>query len=197
MKDEDDSSAKVVLTHRKTKREREMDFIIERWKAAHPEADGAPIEPHRISAWATSRGLWDRPPVTAEELLRKELSRFLKKQHIIDPKGRDVRKNHAILVNVVGPNGVVKRRSQWHTIYEAPPEHMLMSLQLRRRQAYADVRQVRMDWESYNDYNILGAELQQMSMNFDHDLEEAKLPTVYPSEPPKFDDDDDESGGKN
>lgn len=44
---------------RKSKRAREIQFLIERYSAAHPEDDGGPIEPHVIAAWAVTNRVWD------------------------------------------------------------------------------------------------------------------------------------------
>lgn len=132
------------------KHARQMEYLIEQWKAGHPEEDGGPIEPHRIAPWALKRGLWVRPPMSPEEILRRELAKFLKNEYITDPQNRNVRKNHAVIIEVKTQEGV-KRRSRWYTLYEAPPKHMQASLQLRRRAALADVVQLELDFNSYND----------------------------------------------
>lgn len=165
------------------KRAREMEYLFDRYKAAHPEEDGGPIEPHVIAPWAIRMGLWRRPPITPEETLRQELAKHLASQYITDPQEREVRKNHAIFIKVTTPDGV-KRRSRWYTLFQAPPDHMRQSAQLRRRAALADVAQLELDLDSYNDNNIWGVKLPPMDFNFNPDLAERKMPTQYPDEAP-------------
>ncbi len=169
---------------RKGKRAREMEYVLDRYRAAHPQADGAPIDPHEIAPWAIIRGLWKRPPITPEELLRKELARFLKAEYILDPQGRQVRKNHAMPVIVKTPEGD-RRHWRYYDIFHAPEKHMLGSLQIRRRGMVADAVQLDIDWASYNDNNVWGAKLPPIDYNLNLDVEESKLPTDYPEEPPK------------
>jgi hypothetical protein len=160
-------------------RAREIEYVLDRYKAAHPEDDGGPIEPHVIAPWAIRRGLWKRPPLTSEEILRKEIASFLKSEYIKDPQGREVRKNHALPMKVKTPEG--KRRYwRYYDIYHAPEKHMLGSLQIRRRGMVADAIQLDLDWASYNDNNVFGAKLPPLDYNLTLDVQESKLPTTYP-----------------
>ena len=113
--------------------------------------------------------MYKRPPVDPEEVLRKEIARALGNEFIVDPKGRDVRKNHAIMVEVGTADGP-KRRSRWYTIYEAPPNHIKVAFQFRCRAALSDVLQLTLDFESYNDFNSFQATLEPMDFNFNKDL---------------------------
>jgi len=66
---------------------------------------------------------------------------------------------------------------------------MRASLALRRRAALADVAQLNLDLESYNENNYRGETVPPMDYNFNIDLEETRLPTHYPIEGPETDDD--------
>ena len=58
--------------------------------------------------------------------------------------------------------------------------------------ALADIVQLATDRESYNDNNIHGATLKQISFDFTADVEERNMPTSYPSSPPEGHDDEDD-----
>lgn len=88
-------------------------------------------------------------------------------------------------------NGI-KRRSRWYSIYEAPPKHMRTSLSLRRRAAVADVFQLKLDFDSYNDYNHHGAKLDDLDFNLNNNKDIAELLASGEwAEGPEGDDDDD------
>ena len=165
--------------------DRKMLYIIDKFKAAHPEMEDH-VDPHLVAPWAIAEGLFDRPPTSQEETLRRELSKALKNEHTVDPQGREVRKNHAVFFEEVTPRGP-KRRSRWYTIDDAPPDHMRASCQLRRRAALADVVQLKLDFDSYNDNNRFGATLPDFDYDFNKDIEEMGMPTKYPSDSPDDD----------
>ena len=172
-----------VVRRRRNKR---IEYILQIWQQEHP---GEAIEPHQLSPWAIKRGLDKKKPPSREEILRREISRELKNQYFVDPQGREVRANHAIPIDVQTPQGL-KRYSRWLPLFEAPPGHMRLSGQLRRKSAYADVRQLTLDLESWNENNSYGETIPIPSFNFDQDLEDSRQPTTYNEEP---DDDGDDS----
>jgi hypothetical protein len=167
-----------------------MTYLIEQYQDAHPDEDASLVEPHLVAAWAIKKGLYKKPPVLPEDRLRRELSRFLKTEYTTDPQGREIRKHHAVVYTVQTPEGT-KRRAKWYEIYHAPSDAMQAALQLRRQMAFRDVVQLSLDFDSYNDNNLVGASLEAMDFDFNKDLAEAKLPTTYPSDPPAETDDDD------
>lgn len=185
----DGTTTAAVQVRRHGRGNKLMEYILEIYRAEHPDQ---PIEPHVVSPWALKRGYFKKPPIQPEEILRKELARHLKNAYFIDPQGREVRANHAIFIPVETPKGI-KRRSRWLPLFEAPPEHMIVSAQLRRRQAFSDVMQLTLDLESYNENNFHKAVLPLPSFNFDHDIEESRQPAVYPKDAPENiqDEDDD------
>ncbi len=172
---------------------RQMAALIEQYNKAHDRDANESTEPHLVAEWAVATGRWVRPPSDPEEILRRQLSRYLRNEHIRDPQGRLVRKYHAVVEQQDSPEGP-KRRSRWYSIQDAPPKHMQVSLQVRRRAAFNDVYQLSLDFDSYNENNTRGATLPPMDFDFNRDLEEAKQPTEYPHEPPEdgFDDDGEE-----
>lgn len=167
---------------------RHMEYLIEQYQKAHPDEDAATIEPHLVADWAIAKGMWQRPPVPPEERLRKELARYLRGEYTRDPQGRNVRLHHAVIYTEHTSDGP-KRRSRWSTIFDAPANHMQASLALRRRSALADVTQLNLDLESYNENNLRGEIIPPMDFDFNKDLEEARLPTHYPEEGPDTDED--------
>ena len=157
---------------------RKMLYLIEQYKQANPDDQG-PVRPHVVAPWVLREGLYRDSPPTLEEILRRRLSRALGTEYIEDPQGRSVRANHPIFKEVVTADGV-KRRSEWYGIFEAPTKIMRQSLALRRRAALADVLQLKLDFDSYNDNNVFGESLDELDFNFNKDIEEGKLPKVYP-----------------
>jgi len=181
-----------MATQTRRKASAKMLYLVEQWKQAHPEEAKGPVEPHRIAQWAYQRGLWKRPPADPEEVLRKEIARALGNEFITDAKNRDIRKNHAIIVEVKTSKGL-KRRSRWYTIYDAPPQHMKVALSFRRRAALSDVLQLKLDFDSYNDYNKFGATLEEMDFDFNKDIEESSQPEDWNEQgDPESDGSDDE-----
>lgn len=118
-----------------------------------------------------------------KDILRRLLSRALRNDYIEDTKNnREVRKWHAILVEVRTPDGVA-RRPKWVEIHDAPASHMRIAFSLRRRAAMHDVVQLEFDYEYWMVNNKHGDTLPPLDYNFNPDVEESKQPTHYPDEP--------------
>jgi len=158
-------------------------YLVDQYQKTHPE-EGDAINPHLIAPWAIKYGLWFQEPLTPEEMLRRSIRRSLRDDYTNDPQGREVRKYHAVIEEVSTPDGV-RRLSTWREIFEAPPEHMRVSLALRRKSALNDVVQLQLDFESYNQNNKHSATLPDMDYNFNTDLKEGSMPTDYPDENPR------------
>ncbi len=174
---------KVLPTPKRMKKKAQMDYVLDQYRLAHPNADSA-IEPHLISPWAISNGLIVPRIITQEEVLRRDLARHLKSEYVTDPQERRVRKNHSIPIEVQTQDGP-KRRSRWYSIFQAPPAHMQLSCALRRNMALNDCQQLELDLRSYNDNNLHSATLPKLDYNFNVDIEEGDLPTSYPATPPE------------
>lgn len=181
------SSAPIIPFHRSTKA-RERQFIIDDYHRAHPDQDPTEVAPHLVAEWAIAKGLYNRPPVDPVVQLRRELSRHLRNEYVTDPQGREVRKNHPIMIPVRTQEGE-KLRPLYRELYHASPEHMRASFSLRRRGVERDVMQMELDFRSYNDNNVFGTQLDQMDYDFNKDRDELDMPTTYPD---GMDDDDDD-----
>lgn len=183
MKNNTETATAAQPVHRR--RNKRVEYILAIYRQEHP---GEAIEPHLVSPWAIKRGLDKRPPLTREEMLRRDISRQLKNEYFIDPQGREVRASHAIPIEVLTPKGP-KRYSRWLPLFDAPPDHMRISAQLRRKSAFADVRQLALDLDSYNDNNHFKALIPIPSFDFNRDIEDSKQSTIYKEDP---DDDGDD-----
>ena len=169
-----------------------MRFLSEKYLEEHP-GEGPEVKPHLIAPWAIRNGLWKHQPQTPEEILRRLLSRALRDDYIEDPQGREIRSHHPIVHEVMTQDGL-KRRSTWYPIFTTHGETIRQAFQLRRRAALADVSQLSLDFDSWNDNNVFDESLVQMDFDFNKDLEEMRLPTEYPEglDDREFDDSEDD-----
>jgi hypothetical protein len=133
------------------------------------------FDPDAVVDWAIATKRWGRKPPTQAQLCRRDLLRALRKQTYRDPQGREPRLMHFV-------RG--EQQTLAYDIRTAPPPAMRASLQDRRRGIFADVRQVNVDRESWNENNQYGGQL-DMDFNFNLDLAESKKPTSYPDEKPE------------
>lgn len=74
---------------------------------------------------------------------------------------------------------------EWADIKTAKPDHMRLSLTLRRNGIVADAWHHLLDTRSYNDNNIHGAELPLFDYDINKDLVEKELPEDWPEGNPE------------
>lgn len=172
--------------HKQSKFHRELLRWMREWEMKFGKSDEDGLDLERVAEWAVSTGKWKRTPPTIVQACRRELSRAAAGEYYIDPQGREVRVNHP--VRTAGQQGTF----HWFHIQSAPPEAMQLSLATRRRGIYADVKQCKVDHDSYDDNNKFGAKLPQMDFNFNVDLSEETQPDEYPDEKPEDEDGEDE-----
>jgi hypothetical protein len=176
-----------VLSARSQRASRKMVYLLEQFKKAFPN-EPLPIDPARVASWAYDQGLWRPIETHPKEVLRRKLVRALRHQYITDPQGREVHANYSAIEEVMTPDGP-KRHSKFYTIFQAPPEVARQALALDRKQALITVLQMKLDFDSYNDNNEFGATLDPLDVNFQKDLDEMSLPSVYD---PDLDEEEDE-----
>ena len=181
-----------MLVHNSSKHgNRKMLYLVEQYKLEHAY-EGDEISPRLIAPWAITKGLWKRPPMEPEEILRRDLCRALRNDYIFDPQEREVRRYHSVTTSTTTPEGE-KRSSTWYNIENAPPGHMRVALQQRRQAAFNDVLQLNLDFESYNENNKFGAVLPPMDYDFNKDIEESRQPIKYADERSEEEPDDEEN----
>jgi hypothetical protein len=154
--------------------------IVHEYREEHDNVDVVNLE--QVAEWAVRTGRWHRKQPTPEKLCQRELSQALRAETYIDPQGREVRVMHPAR----NEQGVL-----WADIHTATPEHMRISLQQRRQAILADCRRHKIDFDSYNQNNTIGAQLPLFDYNFNLDLGELEFPTDYPDARPDDDDDGD------
>lgn len=155
----------------------QSEYVLELYKREHGDEG---LNPSSVAEWAMERGIFKPRPVDPARQLRQDLVRFLRSETIVDDKGREIRKNHPVVMT----DGQ-RRFSVWKEITTAPATHMQTSLSQRRKGIAADCRQHKLDFDFYNDKNVHGATLQGFDYNFNPDIEEMDLPTEYPDEKPE------------
>ncbi len=163
---------------KQTKRSLRMLYLVEQYKKAHQVDE---VDTAAVAHWAFVNGLWKRPPMDPEMLLRREISQALRGEHIFDDQGREVRKNHPVKIPQEDGGVLVV----WAELHRAKEGHMKLSFGQRRNGVLADCKQMALDYDSYNDNNVFGVKLAPISYNFDPDIEELRFPTDYPDEPPE------------
>ena len=151
-----------------------MLYLVEQYKKAQGVEE---IDLTAVAQWAIEQGRYRREPIDPLKALRRELVRALRSEHLTDAQGREVRKNHPVVMS----DGQ-HRMSIWAEIFQAKPRHMRLSLSQRRQGILADCRQHKLDFDSYNDNNVYDQRLPAFDYNFNADLEEMDLPTDYPEE---------------
>lgn len=179
----------TALTARSERASRRMLYLIEKYIAAFPH-EPLPIDPRKVSQWAYNTGLWKPRETAPEEVLRRKLCRALRHSYMEDPQGREVRANFAAIEEVQTSEGS-KRMSRFYPIFKAPPEVVRQALALDRRQALATVKQMTLDFDSYNQNNEFGITLPPLDLNFNRDIEEMSMPSQYDPNPYGDEEDDD------
>lgn len=178
-----------ALTARSERASRIMTFLLEQYAKAFPDAR-LPLDPKLVADWAYRSGLWKPREVAPEEVLRRKLCRALRHSYVMDPQGREVRANFAVIEEVMTSDGV-KRVSRWFPIFKAPPEVVRQALALDRKQALSTVQQMKLDFDSYNDNNEFHVTLPPLDLDFNKDIEEMGLPVDYDPNPFGDEEDDD------
>lgn len=159
------------------KRDLQSEYILSQYKK---ENGTEGLNPSSVVDWARERGIALPVEVDPFRQLRQDLVRFLRSQTVRDGDGNTIRLNHPVVMT----DG--KRKfSVWEEITTAPAKHMQTSLAQRRIGIMADCRQHKLDLDYYNENNVHGAKLPEMSYNFEVDNEELGFPTDYPDEKPQ------------
>ena len=183
----------MATEHKRRQGNRKMIYLVELYQKEHGE-EGEEIDLDSVSYWALEEEKYNLQPVSPQKILRRMLAQALRDDYTTDPQGREVRKFHF----VVQQDSSGKKTSKAYDIYHAPPDHMRLSLSLRRRSALNDVVQLELDLQSYNDNNKFGETIPNFDYNFNKDIEEGAMPTDYPLEAPEdVDIDEDEEGDTN
>jgi hypothetical protein len=178
-----------ALTARSERAGRLMLFLREKFLLAFPD-EQLPIDPGRIAIWAYSTGMWKPKETAPQEVLRRKLCRAFRHEYVEDPQGREVRANFAAVEEVMTADGP-KRVSRFYPIFKAPPEVVRQALAIDRRQALSTVKQMKLDFDSYNDNNDFGAMLPPLDLDFNKDIEEMSLSSEYDPDPYGDEEDDD------
>jgi hypothetical protein len=154
-----------------------MVFLLEKYSALFPD-EPLPIDPAKVAKWAYESGIWKPKETAPEEVLRRKLCRALRHRYIEDPQGREVRSHFAAVEEVETDDGP-KRLSRFYPIFKAPPDVVRQALALDRKQALATAKQMKLDFDSYNDNNEFGVMLEPLDMDLNKDLAEMSMPSTY------------------
>jgi hypothetical protein len=190
--DDSRKNGAVATARRHSRTDREMEYLTERYRAAHPKAAHGPLDPDTVARWGYNEGIWKPAKTDPVDQLRRRLSKHFGRRYMTDPQGREVKELHAVPYTVLTKEGP-KRRFKYFPLFTTEPEQIKLAFALRRTWAFNDVVQIETDRLSYNDNNRFGAVIDQMSFNYDTDVAERNMPTTYPDADPGHGDEDDES----
>lgn len=160
---------------------KKMLFLRAKYLEAHP-FEKLPVDPKKVADWAFDEGLWVPKDVPPKEVLRRKLCRAFRHEYIVDPQGREVRANYAVIEEEETEDGP-RRRAKFYPSFKAPPEVARQNFALDRKQALATVLQMTLDFDSYNDNNEFGVKLGALDLDFNKDIEEMRLPVHYDPDP--------------
>lgn len=128
---------------------------------------GGPVDLAEVYAWARRHRRWEAPPASQLRQFKEEMARAAREEYYTDPQGRRVRKKHAAVVLKEGG----KQQWLWADIETAPPGHMRLALEQRRRGVLGGLAQLKADMDSYNEnFNPRPDQPIQLSFNFEDDL---------------------------
>ncbi len=137
--------------------------------AAEYRASGEPwpAGTRTIAAWAIRTERWELPESAAITKCAEDLQSAMREEYTTDKRGRRVRLLHPATVRSGGKQLVL-----WDDIRTAPRQHMQLSFQQRRRGIVGDVRQLKVDVDSYNDAR---PEEEPIQMDFDFTMDLAEI----------------------
>ena len=98
---------------------------------------------------------------------------------------------HAVPTEELTPRGV-KQSYLYYPLFSTPPDKIKAALRWRLDNVENRAVQVDTDRRSYNENNIFGATIEQMSLDFTNAALEHQMPTDYPEVAPDGIDDDDD-----
>src|SRR5262245_56326865 len=107
---------------------------------------GGPVDLADVYAWARRQGRGEVPPASLLRQFKQEVARAAREEYYTDPQGRRVRRKHAVVLAREGG----RQLSLWADIATAPPEHMRVALEQRRRGVLGGLARLKADVDSYN-----------------------------------------------
>lgn len=144
-------------------------------------ADG-PLSVSAIAIWILQNGKYRPSKEDTIRLLTRHLSDAMRTQFVFTPKGKRIRKKHAVRHWETDDDGKKQMLFTWYDIELAPPHFMNESLQ-QRRGSIADVCwQLKQDHEGYNEHYNQSEPIPEPILDFREDMEERQAMLDY--EPP-------------
>ncbi|MQA30286.1 MAG: hypothetical protein GEU82_10675 [Luteitalea sp.] len=182
MADKKKTAIAVGSPRRHTRTDAHMDFLLGKYLEAHPDHDG-PLDADEISGWALETGIARHKPISPREALKRRIARHMGHRYLIDPQDREVRALHALRYEEITPKGV-RQGVKYYPLFTTVADIIKETFQIRKGWAYNRVEQIETDRLSYNDNNVFGATIDQMSFDFDKEMLDRSQPTTYPAAPP-------------
>jgi hypothetical protein len=136
--------------------------IVEDYRAAGMPWPASKVE---LGEWAVANDRYQLTRRMAAAQAAERIGRAMGLEHVVDRKGRSVRKYYAARIRENGQ--LVMKWDDWN----APRPFMEVAAANRRNQILGECRQLRTDMDSYSDRKCPDAPI-QIDFNFNIDLEE-------------------------
>lgn len=117
-----------------------------------------------IAEWAIHGGKWQMQPSAIVKRCAEDMAAAMREEYYTDPGGRRVRLYHPARIKKQG-----ELFTEWDDIRSASRSHMQLSFQQHRRKIAGECRQLKTDFDSYNDAH-LDEQPMQISFNFEMDI---------------------------
>jgi hypothetical protein len=141
----------------------QMQQLVEDYRAA---GQPWPASTEEMAEWAVANDRYQLTRGMAVSQCKEHLARAMRLEHVIDSKGRSVRKYYAARMR--RPNG--GQKTLWGD-WDSEPEFMEVAVANRRNQILGECRQLKTDVVSYNERKAPQRPI-QVSFDFSIDLEE-------------------------
>jgi hypothetical protein len=123
-----------------------------------------------IANWAIETGRWQLPASAAISKCAEDLQAAMREDYFTDERGRRVRRLHPATIRANGQQLVL-----WDDIRTASRDHMHLSFQQRRRGIVGDLRQLKVDVDSFNHART---DVEPIQIEFDFTMDLAEIEAI-------------------
>lgn len=149
---------------------KQMFDIMNEW-ALETGADAIDVE--EATRWALAANLYSRPPITTEQLCKRDMRRALQQATYEDPQGNEVR------VRLAVRNWKDKQGTLWPDVRTGKPDILEEAFRQSWDGIANYVKRHAIEKQSYDVNNKYGVTLSLFDYNFNQHAEEARMSGEY------------------